>query len=89
MLSSKIKFKDGRVVMKDNFRATDGKLNDEIIRMAREKADIPLNDDGTIRTPQQAQLAFERWYKIIKSRYRNDSRYAAEFGGKDAKTKDE
>ena len=43
--------------------------------MAREKADRPFNDDGTIRTPQQAQLAYEQWYKIIKSRYKNDSRY--------------
>lgn len=75
----------------DLTKATDSKTKDgsldEIIRnMAREKADVPHNDDGTIRTPQQAQLAYERWYKIIKSRYKNDSRYSAEYG--DSKTKD-
>ena len=50
-------------------------LEEEIKKMAREKADRPFNDDGTIRTPQQAQLAYEQWYKIIKSRYKNDSRF--------------
>jgi hypothetical protein len=50
-------------------------------RWQEKKADKPFNDDGTIRTPQQAQLAFEQWYKIIKSRYKGDSRYAAEYGG--------
>jgi len=51
-------------------KTKDGNLDDMIKKMAREKADVPYNDDGTIRTPQQAQLAYERWYKIIKSRYK-------------------
>jgi len=68
-------------------KTKDESLDEKIRKMAREKADAPLNDDGTIRTPQQAQLAYEQWYKIIKSRYKNDSRYAAEYT--DSKTKDE
>jgi len=68
-------------------KTKDGNLDEIIRKMAREKADVPYNDDGTIRTPQQAQLAYEQWYKIIKSRYKNDSRWAAEYG--DSKTKDE
>lgn len=68
-------------------KTKDGSLDDTIRKMAREKADRPLNDDGTIRTPQQAQLAFEQWYKIIKGRYKNDSRYAAEYGTKDKSPK--
>lgn len=67
-------------------KTKDGSLDEMIRNMAREKADVPHNDDGTIRTPQQAQLAYEQWYKIIKSRYKNDSRYSAEYG--DSKTKD-
>lgn len=63
-------------------KTKDESLDETIRKMAREKADVPLNDDGTIRTPQQAQLAYEQWYKIIKSRYKNDSRYA------DSKTND-
>jgi len=68
-------------------KTKDGSLDEIIRKMAREKADVPYNDDGTIRTPQQAQLAYEQWYKIIKSRYKNDSRWAAEYG--DSKTKDD
>ena len=61
-------------------------LEEMIYKMAREEADKPFNDDGTIRTPEQAQLAYEKWYKIIKSRYKNDSRTVGRV--KDKKTKD-
>ena len=74
------------VINFEDSKTKDGSLDEIIRKMAREKADVPYNDDGTIRTSQQAQLAYEQWYKIIKSRYKNDSRYAAEYG--DSKTKD-
>lgn len=75
-------YRDGRSSKSSKDSKTKDDLEEEIKKMAREKADRPFNDDGTIRTPQQAQLAYEQWYKIIKSRYKNDSRY------KDSKTKD-
>ncbi len=75
------------VINFEDSKTKDGSLDEMIRKMAREKADVPYNDDGTIRTPQQAQLAYEQWYKIIKSRYKNDSRWAAEYG--DSKTKDD
>lgn len=79
-----VKQVDPKIKQGDRVRDSKTKddLEEEIKKMAREKADRPFNDDGTIRTPQQAQLAYEQWYKIIKSRYKNDSRY------KDSKTKD-
>ena len=75
-----------KIVTKDS-KTKDDSLDEMIRKMAREKADVPFNDDGTIRTPQQAQLSYEQWYKILKSRYKNDSRYAVEYG--DSKTKDD